>query len=145
MNNTRFFRLLLCTAIAFTTASCTAMAGTKGQNEVQTTTVDEDSVYQDVDQWPFFPGGEEMLMKYITKNLHCPESAISNNAGRLTISFIVEKDSTLSHIEIIHCKDENLSREGIRLIESMPKWEPGKKDGKIVRVKYVIPINIHPQ
>ena len=111
----------------------------------QTTVVNEDSVYLMVDEQPSFPGGEAMLMKYISKNLRYPESAISNNVGRLTISFIVEKDSTLSHIEIIHCKDKNLSREGIRLIESMPKWEPGKKDGKIVRVKYVIPINIHPQ
>ena len=140
-----FFQLLLCTAIAFMTACCTAMADTKGQNEVQTTTENEDSVYQDVDQWPSFPGGEEMLMKYITKNLHCPESAIKNNAGRLTISFIVEKDSTLSHIEIIRCNDENLSEEGIRLIKSMPKWVPGKKDGNIVRVKYILPINVHPQ
>ena len=140
-----FFRLLLCTAITFMTACCTAMAGTKGQNEEHTTTVNKDSVYQDVDQWPSFPGGEEMLMKYITKNLHYPESAIKNNAGRLTISFIVEKDGTLSHIEIIRCNDENLSVEGVRLIKSMPKWEPGKKDGNIVRVKYILPINVHPQ
>ncbi|MBP5681279.1 MAG: hypothetical protein J6X31_09560, partial [Bacteroidales bacterium] len=91
MNNAKlFFQLLLCTALAFMTAGCTATAGTKGQNNEQATTVNEDSVYLSVDQQPSFPGGESEMLLFHKKNIHI-EQPCNPTTSRLTISFIVEK------------------------------------------------------
>ena len=84
--------------------------------------VDNDTVYNIVEQMPEFPGGAEAMMKSIAGNIKYPEAAIDKNIeGRVFVSFVIEKDGSVSNVK-------------------MPKWKPGMKDGKPVRVSYQIPI-----
>ncbi|MBP5344607.1 MAG: energy transducer TonB [Bacteroidales bacterium] len=143
MNNAKlFFQLLLCSALAFMTAGCTATTGTKGQNKERTATVNEDSVYLSVDQQPSFPGGESEMLLFHKKNIHI-EQPFNPTTSRLTISFIVEKDGTLSNFEILSAPTPQFGDESVKVFQSMPKWEPGKKDGKNVRTKYVFTSSYH--
>ena len=62
---------------------------------------------------------------------------MNGKIGKATVSFIVEKDGSVSNLEVMRSLEPSLGEEALRLISSMPKWKPGKKDGKIVRVKCV--------
>lgn len=102
---------------------------------------DDGAPFVSVEQQPEFPGGESALMAFIRKNLKYPAFAAENNIqGRTTLSFIVEKDGSIASIEVLRSPAEELSKEAIRVVQSMPKWKPGKQRGKPVRVKYVLPI-----
>ena len=106
----------------------------------------EDRIYTVVEQQPEFPGGEAAMMAYIKKNLKYPASASENGIqGRVTLSFVVEKDGSISNIEILRSPAEELSQEAIRLVKSVPIWKPGVLKGKKVRVKYVLPITFRLQ
>ena len=102
---------------------------------------EEDQIFTIVEQQPEFPGGEAALTEYIKKNIRysviASESAI---IGRVTLSFIIEKDGSISNIEVMRSPAEECSYEAIRVVKSMPKWKPGKQRGKTVRVKCVLPI-----
>jgi TonB family protein len=92
-------------------------------------------------QQPEFPGGETALMNFIVSNLKYPQSAAQKGIqGRVTLSFIVEKDGSISTIKVVRSPDERLSLEAIRVVRKMPKWTPAKQEGKPVRVKYVLPV-----
>ncbi len=94
-----------------------------------------------IEQQPEFPGGEAALMAYIKKNLKYPASASENGIqGRVTLSFVVEKDGSISNIEVMRSPAEELSQEAIRVVKMMPRWKPGKQRGKPVRTEYVLPI-----
>lgn len=74
-------------------------------------------------------------------NLNYPAAARENGVqGRVIVSCVVETDGSLTDVKIVKGVDTSLDREAIRLVESMPKWKPGKQDGKLVRVKYTFPI-----
>lgn len=92
---------------------------------------EDNDVYTVVDQQPEFPGGIAALSKY------CERSPMNGKIGKATVSFIVEKDGSVSNLEVMRSLEPSLGEEALRLISSMPKWKPGKKDGKIVRVKCV--------
>ena len=97
-----------------------------------------------VEEQPQFPGGEAALMAFIRKNLRYPAFAAENNIqGRVTLSFVVERDGSIAQIEVMRSPAEELSKESIRVVQTMPKWKPGKQRGKAVRVKYVLPITFH--
>lgn len=102
-----------------------------------------DAIYDVVDEGPEFPGGEYALMLYISKNLRIPPEI--DTPGRVVLSFIVEKDGSISNIEVLHSASELYAEVAILLVESMPKWKPGKVNGKAVRTKWMIPISIRPQ
>ena len=103
-------------------------------------------IFTVVEQQPEFPGGEAALMAYIKKNLKYPAFAAENGIqGRVTLSFTVEKDGSIANIEVMRSPAEELSKEAIRVVQSMPKWKPGKQRGKAVRVKYVLPVTFRLQ
>ncbi len=103
-------------------------------------------IFTVVEQQPEFPGGEAALMQYIKKNLKYPAFAAENGIqGRVTLSFTVEKDGSIANIEVMRSPAEELSKEAIRVVQSMPKWKPGKQRGKAVRVKYVLPVTFRLQ
>ena len=107
---------------------------------------DDDEVCIVAEEQPEFPGGLAALMTYIQKNLKYPPEAAKNGiGGRVNVTFIVEKDGTLSNIGIIRSPDPSLSKEAIRVVSSMPKWQAGRNQGKLVRVKYVLPITFRAQ
>lgn len=102
---------------------------------------DSKGVYTVVEEQPQFPGGEIALMEYVSSNLRYPESCVKDSIqGRVTLSFVIDKDGTVTDVEEMRSPNADLTKEAIRLVSSMPKWIPGKQHGEAVRVKYVIPI-----
>lgn len=101
-----------------------------------------DTVYDKVEQMPSFPGGNSALMTYLSKNIRYPSAAAKNNIhGRVVCNFIIEKDGSVSDVRVINSVGPSLDKEAVRLLSSMPKWNPGKQKGKAVRVKYTLPVN----
>ncbi|MDO5017137.1 MAG: M56 family metallopeptidase [Porphyromonas sp.] len=101
-----------------------------------------DEVYEKVDDLPEFPGGQTALMKWLSGNLQYPEEAVKKNiSGVVIMSFIVEKDGSITNAEVVRSVDETLDAEVHRLVKNMPKWVPGKLNGQPVRVKFSLPVN----
>ena len=98
-------------------------------------------VYDIVEQMPSFPGGLEELHKWIDSNVQYPEVAWKNGIeGRVLLNFIVEKDGSLRDSIVIRSVHPMIDREALRLVGQMPKWNPGKRAGIPVRVRYFLPI-----
>ncbi len=94
-----------------------------------------------VEIMPEFPGGQDALNEYLKNNLKYPKSALTASiSGTVYVSFIVEKDGTISNVKIVRGADKDLNAEALRVVKSMPKWVPGKQRGKAVRVQYTLPI-----
>jgi len=90
---------------------------------------------------PEFPGGEDSLWKFISKNVVYPEEARKKNLeGKVVIKFIIETDGSISNVEVVQSVAPILDEEAVRVIKLMPKWKPGKQRGKFVRVYFQIPI-----
>ena len=97
-----------------------------------------------VEQQPQFPGGEAALDKFIKENLNLfPAGVESDIIGRVTLSFIIEEDGSITDIKCMRSPHDDLTKEAIRVVKLMPKWLPGKQNGKAVRVKYVLPFTFH--
>ncbi len=114
-------------------------------NQLETTTQItqsmEDSVYDKVDVSPEYPGGMNEMIKFISSNIVYPESAKKANIkGVVYVSFIVEKDGSISNIKILRGIGGGCDEETIRVMKLMPKWTPGKKGEKPVRVKFALPV-----
>ena len=103
----------------------------------------EDIVFTVVETMPEFPGGVQALARYIAENIKYPTIAQENGIqGRAMCQFIVERDGSISGVEIVRSAgDKSLDKEALRLIKSMPKWNPGRQKGYPVRVKYTVPVN----
>ena len=102
----------------------------------------DNSVYAMVDERAQFPGGQNEMLKYLQENLQYPEAAKANNVhGRVFVKFIVERDGSLSDIKVMKGLGNGCDEEAIRLIQSMPKWKPGKNKGKEVRTSMTVPVN----
>lgn len=101
----------------------------------------ETKVFVVVEQMPEFPDGGQPGMLAFLENAVSEEVRATGKEDRITLSFVVERDGSLSNIEILRSKgDKQLEDEAIRIIRKMPKWNPGKQHGKIVRTKYTIPV-----
>lgn len=98
-------------------------------------------VYDVVDEIPSFPGGDSSLMMFLAQNIKYPVTAQENGVqGRVIVSFVVETDGSITDVKVARSVDPYLDREAMRVVKAMPKWTPGKKDGKPVRVKYTTPV-----
>ena len=94
-----------------------------------------------VEQMPAFPGGMQELMVYLGKNIKYPTIAQENGTqGRVIIQFVVERVGTISDVRVARGVDPYLDKEAVRVVKSMPKWIPGKQNGKAVRVKFTVPV-----
>ncbi len=90
---------------------------------------------------PRFPGGDKAVLDYIKRNMCYPKCAKEEEVeGRVVVSFYVEKDGSLTNISIAKSSDSRLNKEALRITKKMPKWKPGQLGGKIVRMKYYLPI-----
>ncbi len=103
---------------------------------------DDDKVYQVCEKAPEFPGGMDAMMKYLYENIKYPaEAEAAGKDGRAIVQFIVKKDGSIGNVEIIRSSGDNsLDTEAIRVIASMPKWNPGTQGGKPVNVKFTMPV-----
>ncbi len=100
-----------------------------------------DQIFTVVEVMPEFPGGQGELLKFLAQSVKYPVIAQENGIqGRVTASFIVEKDGSIRDVEVIRSVDPSLDVEAVRVISSMPRWTPGKQRGKEVAVKYTVPV-----
>lgn len=100
-----------------------------------------DQIFTVVEVMPEFPGGQGELLKFLAQSVKYPVIAQENGIqGRVTASFIVEKDGSIRDVEVIRGVDPSLDVEAVRVISSMPRWTPGKQRGKEVAVKYTVPV-----
>jgi TonB family protein len=103
---------------------------------------DKNGVYQIVEEMPKFPGGEDALMDYVSKNVVYPKEAQEKGiSGRVFAEFIVEKDGSVNEVKVMRGIGGGCDEEAVRVIKAMPKWKPGKQEGKPVRVSFQMPIN----
>ena len=90
---------------------------------------------------PQFPGGQGVLMKYLAANIKYPTSAVkAKKQGRVIVTFIVQKDGSITHAKIAKSIDPELDAEALRIVKGMPKWTPGTQNGKPVSVRYMVPV-----
>lgn len=100
-----------------------------------------DSVYTVVEVDPEFPGGYEGLYKYLAESIVYPEQAKKEGIkGRVIVRFVVEKDGTVSHAEVLRGIGGGCDEEVLRIVNAMPKWKPGRVKGEAVRVQYQLPV-----
>lgn len=104
--------------------------------------VKEEQIFVAVEQQPEFPGGTAALMKWLGNNVRYPQMALENGiSGRVIVKFVVEKDGSVSGVTLVRGVDKDLDREAIRVVKSMPKWQPGKNNGQAVRCYFNLPVN----
>lgn len=102
---------------------------------------DKDNVFMVVEEMPKYPGGNQAMFKYLGENIKYPASAQESSIqGRVICSFIVNVDGSIADTKIVRGIEPDLDAEAIRVINAMPTWVPGKQSGKLVRVKYTLPI-----
>ena len=106
-----------------------------------TTKVDGNHIFQVVEEMPEFPGGMGECMKWIGQNIKYPKEAHDKGVqGRVLITFIVEKDGSITEPKVARGVSPALDAEALRVVSTMPKWKPAKQRGQVVRVKYTIPV-----
>jgi TonB family protein len=110
-------------------------------SQVQHPTQKDDKIFSAVEHVPEFPGGINAFGKYLAKSIRYPSNARKNNVqGRVIISFVVEKDGSLSNVRVARGVESDIDAEASRVIRKSPKWTPGKQNGHLVRVAYSVPI-----
>lgn len=100
-----------------------------------------EKVFDVVEQMPSFPGGPSALMEWLSNNVKYPVVAQENGVqGRVVVSFVVERDGSITDVKVVRGVDPSLDREASRVVRAMPHWIPGKQNGSAVRVKYNVPV-----
>ena len=103
----------------------------------------DNEIFDDVDvsQMPEFPGGGEELMRYLAQNIQYPKRAVDGNTeGRVLLGFVVNKEGEIDDVIVIRSVGDGCDEEAVRVIHKMPKWKPGKNNGKLVNVFYNLPV-----
>jgi len=94
-----------------------------------------------VDKMPEYPGGKKAMFAYITKNMKFPDSAREKNiSGVVVVNCVINEEGEITNIRLRRKVNPQLDREAMRLIKAMPNWEPGRKQGKLVKVSVDIPV-----
>jgi TonB family protein len=106
------------------------------------TMIGGDTIWQMVDEMALFPGGDELLVKFISKNIHYPETALAKGlTGKVIVKFCISKKGYISDCEIVKSVDPDLDAEAIRVVKSLKKFEPARIDGNAVPSWHYLPIN----
>ena len=117
------------------------------QVAVEEETIEDDQPFVKVEQMPSFMGGDLMTFRnWVMSKVRFPQIALENQiSGQVLLSFVVERDGSLTNIQVLRTPDSSLSDEAIRVLKSSPKWTPGKQRNQTVRVKYTLPIEFRIQ
>lgn len=104
--------------------------------------VDDNNIYSTagIEVKPDFPGGMAKFYKYVGNNYRSPEE--EGLSGKVYVTFVVEKDGSLTDIKVVRDIGYGTGKEAIRVLKACPKWNPGEQNGKKVRVLYSLPITI---
>ncbi len=104
--------------------------------------VAEEEIFQIVEEMPSYPGGMQSLYEYLSENIRYPVVAMESGIqGRVYVTFVVEKDGSISDVKVLRGIGGGCDEEAVRVIKAMPKWNPGKQRGRAVRVLYNVPVN----
>ncbi|MES2064121.1 MAG: TonB family protein [Bacteroidota bacterium] len=107
-----------------------------------TDTVPGKEIFTEVEQVPTFPGGDKAFSKFLATTIKYPAEAVTNRVqGRSIVTFVVEKDGSLSNIEVIRAFGHGTDEEAVRALKASPKWNPGIQNGHRVRVQYSVPVS----
>jgi len=98
-------------------------------------------IFTIVEESPTFPGGNQAISAFLSQNLVYPQSALKDKIeGTVYVTFVVEKDGSVSNVKIIQGIHPDCDAEVIRVVKTMPNWTPGKQRGKAVRVQFNLPV-----
>jgi len=103
----------------------------------------EDKTYEmfDIQKPPSFPGGEKELLKFLAENIKYPPLARENNIqGNVALTFVVNKNGSVSDVSILRDIGGGCGKEAVRVVNSMPKWNPGEANGNPVKVRFTLPV-----
>lgn len=114
----------------------------KGTGVVEAPPPAKEEIFTFVEQPPSFPGGEDALNKYLSKNIRYPHVAQENGiSGTVFVQFVVDSDGNIKDVKTVGAtKGGGLEEEATRVVKTMPKWKPGKQNGRFVSVQYNLPI-----
>ena len=119
-------------------AGCCLMTANAQKTVVSQT---NQKVFDTVEQMPEYPGGMQAMIEFLQTNMKYPEDAAKQKVeGRVMVQFVVETDGSVSDVHVAKQVFPSLDAEAVRVVQAMPKWTPGKEKGKVVRVKYNLPI-----
>ena len=109
--------------------------------EIEDEDIQEAEIFISVEEQPEFPGGTAKLLEYIQKNMKYPMMARESDIqGKVYVQFVVEPNGSISHVQVLRGIGGGCDEEAVRVVQSMPKWKPGKQRGVPVRVQYMVPI-----
>ena len=105
--------------------------------------VEGELIFDVAEEQPEFPGGMTALMDFLSENIKYPQISLDNGShGRVIVRFTVNSDGSIQDVEVAESSgDICLDKEAVRVVGMMPKWIPGREEGKPVRVKFVLPVN----
>jgi len=104
--------------------------------------ISKDGVYQEVEEMPQYPGGDEALRNDLVANIKYPEEAKKAGIqGKVYVSFVVNEQGKVTDAKIARGVEPSLDKESLRVINELKTWKPGKEKGKAVKVAYTVPIN----
>jgi len=113
-----------------------------GNSDAKVTEEDPNKIFTSVEQVPEFPGGIEKFYAYLGKSIRYPAVARENGTqGRVIVSFVCEKDGSLTDIKVARGIGDGCDEEAVRVLRASPKWKPGIQNGRPVRVAYSVPIS----
>ena len=100
-----------------------------------------EEVFKSVEQMPQFPGGDAALMKFLSSHINYPPMAAENNVqGKVIVQFVVDKTGKVGEVKVVRSVDKDLDHEAIRVCQALPKFTPGRQNGRPVSVWYTLPI-----
>ncbi|MBQ4055794.1 MAG: TonB family protein [Bacteroidaceae bacterium] len=109
--------------------------------EVEEEEVDEEQIFQIVEEQAQYPGGMAECMKFLSKNIKYPTISQENGVqGRVIVQFVVNRDGSIVDAKVMRGVDPYLDKEALRVVGLMPKWSPGKQRGKAVRSQFILPV-----
>jgi len=109
--------------------------------QVEEEEIVEAEIFKVVEEMPEFPGGTAKLLEYIGKNIKYPMMARESDIqGKVYVQFVVEPDGSISKVTVLRGIGGGCDEEAVRVVQSMPRWKPGKQRGAPVRVQYMVPI-----
>lgn len=117
------------------------MVSTASANIADAQNPDSD-VFTLVEVAPVYIGGQTAMIQFLSKNLQYPAEAMGKNVqGTVYVSFIVEKDGSISNVVLKRDIGSGCGEEAVRVVKMMPKWTPGKQKGKAVRTQFILPVS----
>ncbi len=129
-------KTVILTLAALLTFSCA-----QASSLTETLVPGKGQVYDKVDVMPDFPGGHTKMIEFLCENIKYPkEAAERGEQGKVYVGFVVDTDGSITDVSVVRSVSKVLDEAAVEIVKKMPKWTPGKHQGKTVRVKFMLPI-----